>query len=430
MGTGTGTGMAVAGLLVVLVAPSAPGIVRAANPPATSGGDVFASGPKPGGSGGDAYDASACQDPQIAVLEQRRNVRAYRDTDGRVGIAAHALARELGDPSIDRGGVCLHASGIVYLIPRAQDERFAAMLQELRSGGEGGGAGGGNDSAGGGSKNLRVHRTPVGTTDPGTHWISRSGCPFPPDIDPARQDPGIPLEARINGAEAAMDQRQRLCRQGQGYLVPGGCALHCVAEPTTPRAGDPPRPAEAPRPARTSRPPRTDDLLTAMDRCLREKSGFAFYRTPRISYVKGTPTPATPFGADRIALDAAQLDAIAARDPLRASFLVSKRLADAVVAQFLAQAGADPAFARERVRRRDIVMGFLHGCAVTERWVPDYDRQTPAQVAALFDEIDPATQPAGLRHWQDFRWGLTFRDVGFARDAEWPSAFPKATPGR
>ena len=124
---GTGTGMAVAGLLVVLVAPSAPGIVRAANPPATSGGDVFASGPKPGGSGGDAYDASACQDPQIAVLEQRRNVRAYRDTDGRVGIAAHALARELGDPSIDRGGACLHASGIVYLIPRAQDERFAAI---------------------------------------------------------------------------------------------------------------------------------------------------------------------------------------------------------------------------------------------------------------------------------------------------------------
>lgn len=395
----------------------------AATPPAAPAGDVFASGPKPGGMpGADSYDASPCQDPQIAVLEQRRNVRAYRDTDGQVGIAAQALARETGDPFIDRGGACLHATGVVYLIPRAQDERFQAMLQALRTGTGGDDSGGGDGGgSGGGSKNLRVHRTPANATDGSTHWVSRSGCPFPPDLDPARQDPGIPLEARINGAEAAMDQRQRLCRQGRGYLVPGGCALHCVADAVATADGGPPTPAARPRPARTPRPPRTDDLLTAMDRCLRDKSGFAFYRTPRFSYVKGTPTPATPFEPGRVELDVAQVDAIAARDPMRASFLVAKRLADAVVAQFLAQPGtaADPAFARERMRRRDIVMGFLYGCAVAAEWVPYYDRQAPDQIVALFDEIDPGVPPRGTTHWPDFIWGLGFRDLGFAKDTEW-----------
>ena len=75
-------------LLFALVALSATSLGHAATPPT---GDVFASGPNPGSTtSGDTYDASPCQDPQIAELEQRRNVRAYRDTDGQVGIAAHA----------------------------------------------------------------------------------------------------------------------------------------------------------------------------------------------------------------------------------------------------------------------------------------------------------------------------------------------------
>ncbi len=60
-------------------------------------------------------------------------------------------------------------------------------------------------------------------------------CPWPPDIDPARQDVRIPLVARINGAQAAFRQRVYLCRQRRGSLVPGGCPSVCYNDDGTPR---------------------------------------------------------------------------------------------------------------------------------------------------------------------------------------------------
>lgn len=68
--------------------------------------------------------------------------------------------------------------------------------------------------------------------------VSRSGCPYPRSVDPNRMDPRIPVEGRIQTAESVFQQRQRLCRQGQGSLVEDGCEAYCV--------GGKPMPASAP----------------------------------------------------------------------------------------------------------------------------------------------------------------------------------------
>jgi hypothetical protein len=64
--------------------------------------------------------------------------------------------------------------------------------------------------------------------------VSRSGCPYPPDIDPNRMDPRIPVEGRIQTAESVFESRRKLCLQGT--KVKGGCEQYCVGgTPAAPR---------------------------------------------------------------------------------------------------------------------------------------------------------------------------------------------------
>ena len=76
--------------------------------------------------------------------------------------------------------------------------------------------------------------------------MSSTGCPYPPDIDPNRMSPMIPLGARINSAEAVFQQRLRLCRQNRGDLVKGGCASVCFGQDRI--AARPPGPGQPQRP--------------------------------------------------------------------------------------------------------------------------------------------------------------------------------------
>jgi hypothetical protein len=70
--------------------------------------------------------------------------------------------------------------------------------------------------------------------------VSSTGCPYPRDIDPNLMDSKIPAQARIGGAAAAFSARLRLCQQGRGSEVPGGCASVCYAEsPATPPISQP-----------------------------------------------------------------------------------------------------------------------------------------------------------------------------------------------
>lgn len=180
--------------------------------------DVFSSGDRVGQTG-EGFDTGPCRDPQIAREESRQNARAYLDTDGRIKVAADYLARKYGDPYVNRSGACLHARGAVFLIPDRYDGEFRTILNGIREDGYE-------------SRSAARQRSngDFGAGPTRLNNVSSTGCPYPSDIDPNRMSAMIPLEARINSAEAAFQQRLRLCRQGQGNLVKGGCASVCYGE--------------------------------------------------------------------------------------------------------------------------------------------------------------------------------------------------------
>ena len=208
-----------------------------AQPRPRGGGDVF-SATEPG-RGGDTFGASAtdtgrCRDPQIAVIERRERARAYLDTTGKVKMAADYLARKHGDPFVNRGSVCMHHPGVIFMIPEQFDAEFRQLMDVFNA-----------------SPQPDEKRDDTGPRPsplrPGTPLLSRSGCPFPPELDPRNMDPRHPWEARLQTAESVLSQRQRLCQQGQGYLVKETCARVCAAEPQA-QTGRPPQVRRGPDP--------------------------------------------------------------------------------------------------------------------------------------------------------------------------------------
>ena len=190
--------------------------------PRPRGGDVFSA--TESGRGGDTFGASAtdtsrCRDPQIAVIERRERARAYLDTTGKVKMAADYLARKHGDPFVNRGSVCMHHPGVIFMIPEQFDAEFRQLLDVF------------NASPQPDEKKRDDTGPRPSPLRPGTPLLSRSGCPFPPELDPRNMDPRLEWEARLQTAESVISQRQRLCQQGQGYLVKETCARVCAAEP-------------------------------------------------------------------------------------------------------------------------------------------------------------------------------------------------------
>ncbi len=207
-------------------------VMLVGSPVAAQQGDVFAS--SPGAARPASTDTGPCQDRQIAIEEGRRHARAYRDTDGRIQAAVNYLATKYGDPSINRGGVCANAPGVIYFV----DNRFDAEFHDILSKADEFNANPRQPPGPSSPQPDSYSVSPPGQSRLSS--ISSTGCHYPGDIDPNRMSPMIPAQARIGNAEAAFMQRVRLCRQGQGGLVKGGCASVCEGKDvfaTAPPAG-------------------------------------------------------------------------------------------------------------------------------------------------------------------------------------------------
>jgi hypothetical protein len=94
------------------------------------------------GSGG-AYDASVCNDPTIAINAQQQSATPYRDATPTgqpdpLLAALYDLAQKYDNSNIDEASVCLHASGVVFMVPTNRVGELTQLLGEIEASEPGG----------------------------------------------------------------------------------------------------------------------------------------------------------------------------------------------------------------------------------------------------------------------------------------------------
>lgn len=193
--------------------------------------DVFSSGPRQPQPLQTTRNCAATEPGRYAIVNPPSCSRAIADGERRFGVrGSFVTLRESRQipPSwmfIAPTGPCAEGESLVFFTDAGRrlfdqtrgqcDDRFAASP---------------------GNAPVPPQKSPVttrGDTRPAASALggplptmSRSGCPYPDDIDPNRMDPRIPVEGRIHTAESVFESRRKLCLQGT--QVKGGCEQYCV----------------------------------------------------------------------------------------------------------------------------------------------------------------------------------------------------------
>jgi len=140
------------------------------------------------GSGG-TYDASACNDPKIAINAQQQNATPYRDSTPTgepdpLGAALYDLAQKYDDDNIDKASVCLHASGVVFMVPTDRVGELTQLLGEIEASQPGGDTYNASDNKGSGDQPGGTPTTGGGTTpSEGTPASAANVNPCEPNYD-------------------------------------------------------------------------------------------------------------------------------------------------------------------------------------------------------------------------------------------------------
>jgi len=193
------------------------------------------------GSGG-AYDASVCNDPTIAINAQQQNATPYRDATPTgqpdpLAAALYDLAQKYDLPFINRAGVCLHASGVVFMVPTDRVGELTQLIGEIDASqprGDTYSSGDNNGSPGqpGGTPTTGGGATP--NPAPVTGGPPANYSPMPGPAGGIGYVPGP--NPRIAGGG------YNYCNNGPGARLPPGCICNNPAPlppPPPPPAGQP-----------------------------------------------------------------------------------------------------------------------------------------------------------------------------------------------
>lgn len=253
------------------------------------------------GSGG-AYDASVCDDPTIAINAQQQNATPYRDStptgqQDPLWAALYDLAQKYDDSNIDEAGVCLHASGVVFMVPTDRVGELTQLLGEIEASEPGGDTYSASDNNGSGGQ-------PSGGTVPNPVPVT-GGSP-PNDTDPMPGPAGG--IGWVPGPNPCINQSgsYNYCNNGPGARLPAGCTCNGSApsgEKSLNRESGPQKPTQTqskpPAPAPTH--PTLLAIYKKMNDCLRAKLPYMPAFTPQDPYMtkalvaaEGSVAPSTP----------------------------------------------------------------------------------------------------------------------------------------
>jgi hypothetical protein len=147
-------------------------------------------------SAGGAYDPSPCDDPRIATNEAAQKATAYRDSTPTgepdpLAAALNSLAQQYDNSNIDKASECLHASGVVFMVPDNLVGQVTVLVGEIEASEPGGASGNtpGNEGSPGQSGGVAGGTAPVsgGTSAGGgstaNGGVTASGTPCEPNYD-------------------------------------------------------------------------------------------------------------------------------------------------------------------------------------------------------------------------------------------------------
>jgi hypothetical protein len=104
------------------------------------------------GAGG-GYDASDCNDPQIAVIAKQQNATPYYDHnwnapgDSLVAVLRY-LSQKYNDGNIDHASACANAPGVVFFVPNNRVAEVTTLIGQIEASQPGGAAGANGNGSG------------------------------------------------------------------------------------------------------------------------------------------------------------------------------------------------------------------------------------------------------------------------------------------